>query len=144
MKCKCHTSHWNFAIVQWVADEICETFDQSDEEAWPDQHFDNFDIFDNVNNFEGKIDNFEGKNWIFFYNLDNFWLFWNCWHFFLTILTIFDHLDNFYHLDNCKDDPGDWDCLSETLIKMLTIENLNSWQSLHTNQKVEENKPAYE
>ena len=24
MKCKCHTSHWNFAIVQWVADEICE------------------------------------------------------------------------------------------------------------------------
>ena len=50
-------------------------FDQSDEETWPDQHFDNF--------------------WQFLTIFDNFWQFQQ-FSTILTILTILDNFDNFW------------------------------------------------
>ena len=42
------------------------------------------------------------------------------------LMTIFDDIETIF--DNWKDSPGD--LTFETLITILTIENLNSWQSL--------------
>ena len=148
----------------WHYRVTIETLDQSDEESWPDQRFDNFwqflTIFDNFDHFR--------QFWqlltflTIFERFDNFDNFQQCGRF-STILTIsdnFDNLNNFwnffdnsdhfynfvYNFDNFNIFLQFWQLTTiltiqtiafawrlvtfETLITILTIENLNSWQSL--------------
>ena len=76
--------------------------------------------------------------WTILKNVDNFWQFWQCWQFltifnnfqqcwqFLQLLTILDNFWQFWQLKRQF-----WRLVTfETLITVLTIENLNSWQSL--------------
>ena len=113
-----------------------ETFDQSDEETWPDQNFDKdfcwqfshfltiFNNFDNFWEFLGVLKIFESFEncWVLtiFESFHNFWQFGQIWTI-LTIWTFFYNLDNFHNIlqfgqflkmliifYNWKDNPRDW------------------------------------
>ena len=97
-------------------------------------------IFNNFNNFD-KLDNFDNfwEFWQFLKFFDNFWqfltIFDNVWQF-LTILKRFDNFWQFLQLRQLRQFLTILKRQSlrlvtfETLITVLTIENLNSWQSL--------------
>ena len=92
--------------------------------------FDNFGPFSTILTIS---DNFD--------NLNNFWKFWQFWQF-LQLFTIFTMLTFFTIDDNWRQfrqlllpfwqlKRKSWRLVTfETLITILTIENMNSWQSL--------------
>jgi len=94
--------------------ETCclETFDQSYEESWPEQHFDNFEIFLSFTIFTSfhKFYNFL-KVWLFLQFLNKLKFSYICTFFYnsyiLAFFTFHNFFDNFHHIDNCKYNPED-------------------------------------